>query len=545
LRPQPILAVPEETAKVAKAAFPKGNVLLQLRDELGSIYEDQLFAELYPQDGQPAASPWRLALVTVLQFAEDLPDRQAADAVRSRIDWKYLLGLELADPGFDYSVLCEFRARLVEGDALCLLLDRLLDLLKEKGVLKQRGRQRTDSTHILAAVRNLSRLELVGNTLLDALNTLAVVYPEWLKRIVPAVWSERYTERWEEYRLPATEAKRLELCEQVGRDGLFLLAAIYATDAPAWLQEIPAVETLRQVWVQNFYADHEGLRWRRAGNIPPAAKAICSPFDTQARYSIKRQTAWTGYKVHLTETCDADGPHLITHVITTPATEQDTEVVAELHQALADKKLLPAEHLLDQGYSDGHELIKAHQQYGIEMIMPMRSDHSWQRQAGAYHLEHFQIDWNGRQVRCPQGKTSASWVVGRDRKGHPRYEVMFSAADCGPCLARSLCTRSKRHRRKITFRPQEHHHLLQAVRAYQQTEAFKSRYTVRAGVEGTISQAVAALEMRHARYRGYEKTHLQHVATATAINLKRLSNWWNDVPPSRTKTSRFARLIAA
>jgi transposase len=230
---------------------------------------------------------------------------------------------------------------------------------------------------ILAAVRDLSRLELVGKTLLHALNSLAVVQPGWLKGLVPAACSERYNERWEDYRLPKTEAERLELGEQVGRDGLFLFDAIYATDAPNWLREIPAVETLRQIWLQNFYQDQGVLRWRHAGNIPPAAKAICSPFDTEARYSIKRQTTWTGYKVHLTETCDVDAPHLITHVITTPATEQDTEVVADLHQALAEKELLPGEHLLDQGYSDSHSLIQADEQYDIEMVMPMRTNHSW------------------------------------------------------------------------------------------------------------------------------------------------------------------------
>jgi transposase len=331
IQAEPIFDVPELTAQVALAAFPKRNIYLQLRDELGSIYEDKQFAERYAHDGQPAISPWRLALVTVVQFAENLPDRQAADAVRSRIDLKYLLGLELTDPGFDYSVLCEFRARLIAGDVVSLLLDHLLEILKEKGLLQSGGKQRTDSTHILAAVRDLSRLELVGKTLLHALNNLAVVTPQWLKEVVPADWLERYNARWEEYHLPKTKVKRHELGAQVGQDGLFLLNAIYAAGTPTWLREIPAIETLRQVWIQNFYEENGQLHWRLAGNIPPAVKSICSPFDTRARYNIKRETEWVGYKVHLTETCSADEPHLITHVVTTPATEQDTEVVDDLH----------------------------------------------------------------------------------------------------------------------------------------------------------------------------------------------------------------------
>lgn len=440
LQAEPIFDVPELTAQVAQAAFPKGNIYLQLRKELGTIYEDEQFVELYAHDGQPAITPWRLALVTVVQFAENLPDRQAADAVRSRIDLKYLLGLELTDPGFDYSVLCEFRARLVASNVISLLLDHLLELLKEKGVLKSSGKQRTDSTHVLAAVRDLGRLELVGKTLLHALNNLAVVTPQWLKGIVPTDWLERYNVRWEDYHLPKTEAKRHELGAQVGRDGLFLLQAIYAAGTPTWLREIPAIETLRQVWIQNFYEEDSQLRWRLAGNIPPAAKSICSPFDTQARYNIKRETEWVGYKVHLTETCGAEEPHLITHVITTVATEQDTEVVDELHAALAEKELAPGEHLVDMGYSDSYSLVNAIQKYGIEMVVPMRADHSWQQRAGqGYGLYQFHIDWEAEQATCPQGKTSASWVSGSDTKGNPRIEVMFNTSVCAPCQARLLC----------------------------------------------------------------------------------------------------------
>src|SRR5689334_19428668 len=145
LKPQTIPPVPETTAAVARAAFPKGNTVLRLRDELGPLYQDEQFADLYPCRGQPAAAPWRSALVSVLQFLEDLPDRQAAEAVRGRIDWKYALSLELTDPGFDFSVLSEFRTRLIAGEREAVLLDTVLERLKEAGLVKARGQQRTDS----------------------------------------------------------------------------------------------------------------------------------------------------------------------------------------------------------------------------------------------------------------------------------------------------------------------------------------------------------------------------------------------------------------
>src|ERR671925_1479406 len=243
LHPQELPPVPEETRRVARAAFPRGNVYMRIRDELGAIDDDQLFAPFFPARGQPAASPWRLALTTVMPFAEGLSDRQAADAVRSRIDWKYALSLELTDPGFDHTVLSEFRTRLVSGQAEQLLLETLLSQLRARGLLKARGRQRTDSTHVLAAIRVLNRLELVGETLRRALNSLAVVAPDWLRAQAPAEWFERYGRRLENYRLPQTAAAREALAATIGTDGRQLLQAVEAAPDQPWLRDIPAVQT--------------------------------------------------------------------------------------------------------------------------------------------------------------------------------------------------------------------------------------------------------------------------------------------------------------
>ena len=254
LRPAPIGPVPEATARVARAAFPKGSAYLRLRDTLGTIYTDADFAALFPRRGQAAEAPWRLALVTVFQFAEGLSDRPAADAVRGRLDWKYALGLPLEDPGFDYSVLSEFRDRLLAGGAAAKVLDVLLDRCQAAGLVRARGRQRTDSTHVLAAVRALNRVQLVGETVRAALNALAVAAPEWLRPHLRPEWAGRYGPRLEAYRLPKERAARHALAETIGADGFQVLAAVYAPAAPTWLREVAAVETLRRVWVQQFYA---------------------------------------------------------------------------------------------------------------------------------------------------------------------------------------------------------------------------------------------------------------------------------------------------
>lgn len=238
LQPQAMYLVPNETARVAHAAFPKGNLYVRMYDTLGTIYEDRDFVALFPTLGQPAASPMRLALVSILQFAEGLSDRQAADAVRSRIDWKYLLCLELTDPGFDFSLLSEFRARLLVNGAEHMLLDLLLRHFQDLGLLKARGRQRTDSTHVLAAVRVLNRLERVGETLRHALNHLATVAPDWLRTVVPPDWFDRYGRRIDNYQLPKADAARQELAATIGADGVQLLQAIDNATAMPWLRDL-------------------------------------------------------------------------------------------------------------------------------------------------------------------------------------------------------------------------------------------------------------------------------------------------------------------
>lgn len=264
LRGEVELSVPAETVRVARAVFPKGNPYLTLRDELGGLYADPQFAPLFARTG-------RLAVVLGLQFAEGLSDRQAAEAVRSRIDWKYLLGLELTDAGFDFSALSAFRSRLLRGGAEAQLFERMLEHFKARGVLKAGGRQRTDSTHVVAAIRTLNRLECVGETLRQALNAIATVAPAWLRAQLPPEWATRYGARFEAYRLPKAQLERHALAEQLGADGSQLLAGLWAAATPVSVRTLPAVEVLRQVWVQQYYEEAGQVQWRTADNCPPAA----------------------------------------------------------------------------------------------------------------------------------------------------------------------------------------------------------------------------------------------------------------------------------
>jgi transposase len=547
LRSAPIGEIPAETARVARAAFPRSTVIMRLRDEFATLYEDADFRTLYPARGQPGLPPWRLALVTVFQFLEHLSDRQAADAVRGRIDWKYALGLELTDPGFHFSVLAEFRARLVAGKAAHLLLDRMLERFKARDLVRARGKQRTDSTHILAAVHDLHLLELVAETLRAALDDLAAVVPDWLRKIAPPVWFKRYGRRVEDYRLPKRQDEREALAIAIGLDGFALLNALDASDTPAAARQEPMVGTLRDVWRIHYAREGSGPpRWRAGAELPPVGERLQSPYDPQAHYSTKRQMEWSGYKVHVTETCDADAAHLVTHVMTCPAMQPDMASTANIHTCLADKGLLPTEHFVDAGYVDAALLVGSQRDHGVSLEGPVRAVARRQTEAQqAYEQRHFTIDWEREQVTCPQGKTSVTWRVGPDDAGAPRICAIFSRTDCGACTVRALCTPAKQARRSIYFHPRPEYEALNKARARMTDPAWVERYHVRAGIEGTLSQAVRAFGMRRSRYIGLAKTGLQQVCTAAALNASRVVHWLAGTPRAKTRVTRFAALAQA
>ena len=543
LQPSPIPPVPEETARVARAAFPKGNRYLEMRDVLGTIYTDEVFADLYPHRGQPAAAPWRLALVTVFQFVEGLSDRRAADAVRGRIDWKYALGLELTDAGFDASVLSEFRSRLVAHQASGRLLEVLVEHFKEQGWIKAGGNQRTDSTQVLGAVRLLNRLELVSETLRAALEDVATVAPEWLRGWVPPSWFERYGRRIEEGRLPKGEAARQQYAEQVGADGVLLLTRSEEHEAPAVVRALAAVQELRVVWQQQYQQQAGSVRLRNKDDLPPNTERHDSPYDPEVRYSTKRDLSWIGYKVHLTETCEPEQLAVITHVETTYAPVADVDLVPAIHQALCSKGVPPGEHLVDTGYMDVNLLLREQHSKGIRLLGPVRPDPRWQaQQHSGYAAADFRFDWQAKQVTCPQGARSVHWTERTDRSGRAVVAVQFATKTCRQCAVRAQCTRAATMPRQVTVRPQGAHEALQQARRYQQTEAFRQEYKRRAGIEGTISQAVRAFGLRQARYLGLAKTHLQELGTAVALDVCRWVDWHRQKPRAKTRTSRFAAL---
>ncbi len=543
MHPQTCYLIPAETERVAHAAFPTGSPIMRIRDELGMLFADTDFTALFPQVGQLAISPSRLMLVTIFQFLEGLGDRQAADAVRRCIDWKYALALELTDPGFHFSVLQEFRDRLVAADQGRALLDHFLSTCRDRGFVKARGQQRTDATHVLAAIRTLNRLECLGETLAHTLHQLLWDAPAWARTTIPVAWWDRYGPRFDQFRLPNTVAEREALALALGADGRQLVTWTQADAAPQEVRQHPAVQLLCRVWIQQFYAEAEPLRLRTAQDLPPAARLIGSPYDPDARLSTKRDTTWNGYKVHLSESCDADGPNLITDVQTTPATTADVEVTSTVHAALAERELLPATHFVDSAYPDAEILVQSQLQ-GVDLVGPVHRDTSWQAQAGqGFDMTCFSIDWGAKVACCPRGQHSRGWTSTHDQDGKAVIQIQFDREQCGACGDRESCTKAARGPRILKLRPQAQYEALQAARARQETEAFKQCYRRRAGIEGTISQGTHGFDLRYARYRGLAKTALQHVFVALALNLARLIAWWDERPKAQTRPSRFTAAL--
>jgi len=574
--PEPDPQVAAAVAAIYGARKTDRPLTVMIRDRLGEWLHDEAFAAAFGTRGRPGWSPSRLALVTVLQRAENLTDRGAAEAVRARIDWKYLLGLGLDDPGFDHSVLSEFRDRVAAHHLEQVALDALLARLAAAGLVQAGGKQRTDSTRVIAAVAALGRLELAGESVRAALEALAAADPGWLAaRVCVPDWTRRYGTPMTSWKPPASQARRKELAIAYARDGYALLEAVYAPSAPGWLRELPAVDVLRRVLLQNYTrvisADGREVIKRRekepeGDGLPPGHARIASPYDPGARWGAKRGESWLGYKLHVTETCDdpppcqcrpaaaaappgrrghqqgcahLTAPNLITNVATTDATVTDNQMTAVIDDDLAAKNLAPGRHYEDSGYLSAALVVSEAARHGIALIGPLLADTSPQARAGnGYARAGFTIDYDRKTATCPQGKTSASWSPATQR-GKDAIVAGFSPADCGPCPARPLCTKGKR--RQLSLPPRDLAEAQAAARSAETTIPFQADYARRAGVEGTMHQA-ASHGARRARYRGLPRTRLDHAYMAVALNLLRLHAYWTGTPLDRRRTSHLARL---
>jgi transposase len=526
--------IPADTVRIAQKVFRrKNNRYLVIGDQIGPLFDDVDFSDLYATDGAPAVAPNLLALVVIFQRLEDLSDHAMADAVRARIDLKYALHLALDDMGFDGSLLSDFRERLLQHAAGLRLFERLLARLNELGLLAGSDQQRTDGTYLLAATRTLSRLELLAETLRNALEALGAQEPAWLIGVAQPHWYERYRRPWTSWRLPKKPELREQLAFEIAADGYHLLAALAGPGAPGKAASLPEVQTCQLVWAQQLQRQAGQITWRPREQLPPGALRIATPHDPAVRGAQHGAHSWEGYSVHLTETCAPDHPQLITDVTVVPATTPDDQVLPGVQERLIDRDLPPgAGHWVDAGYTDTQNLIDSATRQ-IPLVAPVAADPSWQAHLpDGYAADRFAVDWQAHTATCPEGQTSVSWREYQPHAGAPQILIRFAQAACAACPARPRCTRDVAGR-QLQLSPDAE--ALRTARAYQRTAAFQQQYARRAGVEGTISVAVRSHGLRRTHYIGLAKSHLQALLTACAINLARAASWLVGQRPATTR----------
>ena len=243
--------------------------------------------------------------------------------------------------------------------------------------------------------------------------------------------------------------------------GFSILQTLGQNEDLEWLGELEGVEVLRQVWLQQFWLDDGTVRLGKTEPMPLPGGRIHSPYDPQARYATKREIHWLGYKVHLTESCgDKNYPNLITQVHTTAATAPDVKATTVIEQSLAERGgVTPAQHIVDAGYMSSELLLESQRKYQskLELVGPLRVDASWQSRSGSgYENEHFEVDWEQQQVKCPQGVVSSNWRIDKDKDSldGPSYiSVRFARHECDKCEARAKWTRNANRGRTLRLRP--------------------------------------------------------------------------------------------
>jgi len=485
--------------------------LLALRAKLEPLYCEG--------NGRPATDPVMLAGVTLLQFMEKVPDRVAAEHVVHHLGWKYALDLELTYGGFHPTVLVYFRDRLEEKGEERVIFDGVLELLIELGLVKRRGKQRLDSTHVLGYVKQMSWLECAQRTLGLALEALESVVPGAER---PGFWERLwacYVEGELDWRLSEAESK--ERYWQCGQDMGELLR--WATQKSPELGELHALKLLQRVFEEQF----EMVEGRLQPRLRRVKGAVQNPYDPDAHFADKGSKKWVGYKVHVVESVDPTEPakvkgeageHFITEIITTEAAQDEMSGLAEaLNRQERHHGIKPEAIYTDAGYVTERTLTEA-EQNGIELLGPTRPD----PHPGPYNTDAFSVDIENKQAVCPQGNVSTQWSRIRDSYQGTEYYRIEWAGQCDSCVIQRQCTRSRNGRRLLVLGLR--HDLVEKRRRQMKEADFSKKMHPRNGIEGTLSELVRGHQLRRTKYRGMKRVRLSHYLMGAACNVKRYVN---------------------
>ena len=500
--------IPEDTRSWGEEYLETDNIYRIIGEQLFSFIPWDELASMYSDIGRSSINPIVLSLVTIFQFLEEIPDRVAAQCVKTRMDWKYALHLPLHDSGFHHSDLSNFRKRLAGHGKDSLIFDQLLKKVQSLGFLKKRKYQRTDSTHVLAMVRNVSRLENLSEGLRISLRAIEKADSGFYQTKIPVPYTQHWSKPLNDYQM--TDDERREALERVGQDIHWLLSFL-KTNKESFLS-LPELGILQTLFSQHFTVESQKVNVKKEATT--GKEKIQTPHDPEARYSTKRGKSWTGYKTHITETANEKGEvNFITDITTTNACERDSETLPQIQENLEEQGLKPEQQFTDKAYITGNNLADS-QENGIHLM----GEASQLDNHGLFTADEFSIDYESKTATCPAGGTSCSWHEIETGKHKGDIQISFGQ-QCQDCSLKEKCTKNKCGR---NLRLHRNYVLLKERREESKTESFKESMKRRPPVEGTISEMVRVHGLRRSRYRGILKTHLQSLMIGAAVNLKRL-----------------------
>lgn len=540
---QPV-SIPDETRDIAERACTGSTAwYLSLSRELRRIYSSLDVESLYPDAGQWGIHPYRAFAFVILQILEGLSDRAAAGQVAVNIGWKFVLALPIDHPGWDPTILCTERDRLLKADVLAIL-DMQISLFKEQGLVDTL-KQRLDATPIEACVKSLNRTELIYETVRNAIEGLAQQAPQWLVSIAKPDWRKRYyLDRPFNYRLPKKETERQKLAEMSGEDGFHIISSIESQSSEELrnsLLDLDEIRVLKQVLEDQFHPPNDSGKPKLRDNkeLKPSGERIVSPHETDARRACKGDDTWDGYKLHTTETCVKGAPNFIIDARIEPATKNDSLTLPDIVERLHLREWLPKKLFVDSGYVNAPFFTKAQVELGLEIVSPLLNGHSWQSQAQkGFDSANFEVNFSTKQATCPTGIVSSQWKV----KSEGHIQIHFPKAACTACPSKLDCTKSQRRILRVQPEPVYQHQRL--MRFKQETLEFKREYSTRAGAEAMQSEVIR-IAGRRSTLRGRAKTTLKYVLACIGINFGRYFRWQSGVRPRVTPTGKFLALAVA
>jgi transposase len=493
-------------------------VLAKLRSELETCY--------CTDNGRVAVEPVLLTGVSLLQYLDGVPDRQALDLLRYHAGWNFALNRQLGDEVFHPTTLVNFRQRLLDHHLSAALFQAVLEALLEAGLLARKGRQRLDSTQMFGRVSRMSRLDCVRESLRLALQELSQKLapaqpPPWWTRL----W-ERYVETQTDYR--AGEETLARKFIEAGTDAKELLDWL-ASDSGQPFRQIKQVELLGRVFAQQFEVSTETAAPAAKSKEQLGSDRVQNPHEPEATYSCKgrgeQKKEHVGYKVQVAESVSQavlapaePTQNFIVGVVTHAAPESDEQGAAKMaaeQQAMGLDK--PSEQYVDAAYISAKDLAQAAQEQR-ELIGPAPAPAN--NNEGRFNSETFQVKVEERQALCPAGhQNSLCSRLEEKTTGKVSYRFEWESAVCATCPLRAQCIRSTDKHRTLVVG--EHHTFLQGRRQEQKTPAFKERMRHRNAIEGTQSELARAHGLKRCRYRGLAKARLQNYFAAAACNSKR------------------------